>query len=143
MKLPDKRRFSLILMVAVGLATFPARAETIDLTARLSGANEVPPNDSTSSGMGSASFDTETLELKWNITHEGMSGPLIGAHIHGPAPASGNAGILVPLDADDNPIEGSAVLNDEQAGHLLDGNSYINLHTEKYPSGELRGQLTR
>ena len=120
-----------------------ALAETVTFSAELSGANEVPPNDSAASGLATVTFDTDTRMLSWSITYEEMSGPVIGSHIHGPAGEGVNAGILVGLEPDLSPMEGSVEINDEQAGHILNGETYINLHTEKYPSGELRGQLLR
>lgn len=135
-------RCVLVAAAMAGIAALPAHAETITLTAEL-GANEIPPNDATAAGKATMTLDTETKQLSWTVTHEGISGPLIGAHIHGPAPSSDNAGILIPLDAGTNPIEGSVEVTDEQATYLLDGETYVNLHTEKHPGGELRGQLTR
>ena len=130
-------------VIAAVLAPPMAHAEKIELSAKLSGASEVPPNDSTAKGSVMVTYDTSTRELNWSISFEGMSGPLIGSHIHGPAPANANAGILIGIETGISPLEGTMQINDEQAGHLTNGNSYVNLHTEKYPSGELRGQLLR
>jgi hypothetical protein len=38
-------------------------------------------------------------------------------------------------------MKGAAILTEDQAKALL-GNMYINVHTAKYPDGEIRGQLT-
>lgn len=118
-------------------------AEEVRLTAELSGASEVPPNQSAASGSSQVVLDTDNLQLKWEIQFSGIPAGLIGAHIHGPASVDANAGILVPLDPATNPIRGTAQLNQEQAAYILDGKTYINLHTEQFPSGELRGQLTQ
>jgi hypothetical protein len=40
-----------------------------------------------------------------------------------------------------SPMKGAAILTEDQAKALL-GNMYINVHTAKYPDGEIRGQLT-
>ena len=139
------RRIFLGCATAVLLSLVPATgsAETIALTAVLSGANEIPPNERPAKGSATLSYDTESRELTWTVDHEGLSGTLIGAHIHGPANASANAGILLPMDESQNPITGKLVLSEEQAGHLLAGNTYVNLHTEAHPGGEIRGQIVK
>ena len=40
-------------------------------------------------------------------------------------------------------MEGSVTLNEGQLEYLLTGRMYVNLHTVKYPNGEIRGQLSR
>jgi hypothetical protein len=42
-----------------------------------------------------------------------------------------------------NPFEGAATLNEAQVNDLMTGLYYINIHSDAYPSGELRGQLIR
>ncbi len=115
----------------------------ISLKAELSGANEVPPNDRPATGMATLTFDSDSKTLSWKIVFENLSGPLIGAHIHGPANTSGNAGILLPMNEEQDPIEGETTLVEEQAKHLLNGDTYLNLHTEAHPGGEIRGQITK
>ncbi|MEX0957358.1 MAG: CHRD domain-containing protein [Rhizobiaceae bacterium] len=130
-------------VAAAGLAATTAHSEMISLSAELSGANEVPPNDSAASGMAEATLDTETRMLSFSVTYEGLSGPAIGAHIHGPVGASGNAGIMIPFSTTRSPIEGSAELTAAQVSDVLGGLTYVNIHTQKHPGGELRGQLAR
>lgn len=131
---------SLILLAAMPQAM--AVAETVTYRADLSGENEVPPNDSAANGEAVATYDTETRTLEWTVSYMEASGPLIGAHLHGPAEAGANAGVLVPLTVKESPMEGSAVLSEELAGFLENGSIYVNLHTEQFPGGELRGNLT-
>jgi hypothetical protein len=38
-----------------------------------------------------------------------------------------------------SPSIGSTVVSDEFANYLLGGQSYINIHTARNPSGEIRG----
>jgi CHRD domain len=119
-----------------------AHAETLEFQVKLSGQNEVPRNEATGSGLATMAYDTESRTLQWSVVHDGVSGRLIGAHIHGPADAGGNAGILVALDGiNQNPIHGSAHLTEGQAKFMLDGLCYLNLHTDQHRGGELRGQL--
>jgi hypothetical protein len=134
------------------LAVAPSAAATQTYTAPLTGAAEVPANDSAGIGQVSADFDTETKLLKWNITYEDLTGPATAAHFHGPADPDVNAPPVIPVDeadlaagvAEDNKsgsISGEATLSDEQAADLRAGKWYFNIHTAAYPEGELRGQL--
>jgi hypothetical protein len=107
----------------------------------MKGTNEVPPNNSKATGSAEAKFDTVTRNLTWTVTYSGLSGPAIGAHFHGPGEPGKNAGIVIPFATLANPIKGSAVLTDKQAGDLMAGKWYANIHTEANPGGEIRGQM--
>jgi CHRD domain len=52
-----------------------------------------------------------------------------------------NADTMITLSPLQSPIKGAAILTEEQAKALTGGNMYINVHTAKYPDGEIRGQL--
>jgi hypothetical protein len=63
------------------------------------------------------------------------------AHFHGPSPEGKNAGPMVTIDKVASPSKGSATLIEDQAKALTGGQMYINVHTAKFPNGEIRGQL--
>ena len=138
------RTASLAAIAAAGLLLFaaPAYAEMLNMSAELTGAAEVPPNDSAATGMLEATYDTETMMLTWTVTYDGLTGEATAAHFHGPAGPDETAGPVVPVEGDlASPIEGSATLTEEQATQLQDGMWYFNLHTAEYPDGEIRGQV--
>jgi hypothetical protein len=118
-------------------------AETVKLHADMKGSNEVPPNTSPGSGTAEATFDTDTKLLTWTVTYSNLTGPVMGAHFHGPVEAGKNAGIVLPFKTVESPIQGSATLTDNQAADLLDGKWYANVHTAANPGGELRGQMMK
>lgn len=133
---------SLINLGACAIAQ-TATPQVGTMTAQLSGASEVPP---VASGAASASLqarlDRGTRRLAWTIVYSGLSGPLTGAHFHGPASAGENAGVALPLAGSlDSPIIGSATLSEAQVTDLVAGKWYLNLHTAPHPSGEIRGQV--
>ena len=132
------------VVLAGNLVMLPAAfAETVIFKADLKASNEVPPNNSTATGLVDARFDTVTKNLSWTVTFSGMSGPAIGAHLHGPGEPGKNAGIVLPFNFVLSPIKGSATLTDTQAADLMGGRWYVNIHSELNPGGEIRGQLTR
>jgi hypothetical protein len=120
-----------------------AFAEVIPLKADLKASNEVPPNDSTATGIADATFDTESKMFSATATFAGLSGPVMGAHIHGPGEQGSNAGIVLRFESVESPTTLSATLTDEQAADLLAGKLYVNIHTELNPGGEIRGNLTK
>ncbi|MFC0693892.1 CHRD domain-containing protein [Paraburkholderia humisilvae] len=136
------------LQVAVSSLAFVAStafAETDSFDADLEASSEVPATLSDGHGTLDAKLDTSTRLLKWTITYEGLFGLAAAAHFHRPATVGKNAAIVVPIstDAGKDPIEGSATLTKEQVSELIAGQWYFNIHTAKYPSGEIRGQLAR
>ena len=118
------------------------RASSVtQFAAQLSGAQEVPPKNVPGTGQAEVSYDRDTGTLRWRVTYSGLTGPLTGAHIHGPAAAGANAGIVVPFANGPSPLVGEAKITPTQAGDLLAGLWYVNLHTAANPPGEIRGQL--
>ncbi len=97
----------------------------------------------TSSGKGSGEFtyDPATHTLTYNVTYEGLTGPGVAAHIHGPADPGQNAGPVVPFANAASPISGTATLTDAQAAELAAGKYYVNVHTAANKGGEIRGQI--
>jgi hypothetical protein len=143
-----KKTRSLTSVILLGFAVSTsavsiARAETVKLHADMKGSNEVPPNTSPGSGSADATFDTVTKLLTWTVTYSNLSGPVMGAHFHGPVEAGKNAGIVLPFKTVESPIRGSATLTDNQATDLLAGKWYANIHTAANPGGELRGQMMK
>ena len=136
-------RYSLFAAVAAVsiLASTATSAATLNYMAMLKGADEVPANTTTGTGMVMASLDTVTKVFSYEITYSGLSGPAVAAHFHGPALAGANAGPTVPITSLPSPIEGTATLSDAQATDLAAGKWYFNVHTAAHPGGEIRGQL--
>lgn len=122
-----------------------ASAETVTYAAKLSGAKEVPKNDSKGTGKLDASFDTTTKVFKYTLTFDGLSGPATAAHIHGPAKKTENAGVVAPLGekGPTSPVTGMVTLTDDQVKALKDTKLYVNVHTAANPGGEIRGPIFR
>jgi hypothetical protein len=125
------------------ISTTPIRAEILHFSAKLNGASETPPNSSTATGVADLTLDEDSKTLAWTVTYSGLTGPATMGHLHGPAAMGVAAGVQIPLTGDvSSPIKGSAALTDVQIGDLRGGLWYVNIHTAKYPKGEIRGQIT-
>jgi hypothetical protein len=111
--------------------------------ATLTGAQEVPPVATSATGQAELFFNSNTNRLRWKVTHSGLSAPPTGGHIHGPAGPGANAGIVIPFTGNlAGTIEGGEIqLNPQQVNELMSGMWYVNIHTARYPAGEIRGQL--
>ena len=119
---------------------------------RLSGHNEALPIMTTASGSVSASLSGN--ELTVSGTFEGLSSKIAeeiagGAHLHAGF-AGENGGILYPLNVtvSDDSLSGAFLaednvfmLSDEETALLRGRQVYINIHSDNFNGGELRGQL--
>ena len=121
----------------------PAAAEKLSFTADLKAANEVPSNKSKGTGAVAAAYDTASQKLEWTVTYAGLSSAVTGAHFHGPADATKNAGVAIAISGDASPMAGSATLTDAQAADLMAGKWYVNVHTAANKDGEIRGQVMK
>ncbi len=147
----NRSRVSLALAVTLGLVATMALAGTVQaaettLTATLAGVQEGDtPGDPDGSGSASIVIDPATGTACWTLSAQGINS-VTQSHIH--IGAEGESGdIVVPLDVDGfegssegciEPMEDAAVLQeivDNPAGY------YVNLHTDDFPAGAIRGQL--
>ena len=85
-----KRVFRTVVAASVlALVSIAAHAATVHLTGDLKASGEVPPNDAPGAGTVRATLDTETNEFKYHVEFSGLTGPVVAAHFHGPAPGGG------------------------------------------------------
>jgi hypothetical protein len=106
----------------------------------LSGANEVPAVVTTATGEALGTYNKTTKILNLNVTYSGITPT--AWHIH--KAAAGVAGGVVfnfgtsfatPF------VYTSNAFTDAQEADLLGGLNYLNIHSAKAGSGEIRGQL--
>lgn len=112
----------------------------VSLKTTLLGAFEVPKVETKAAGKGQFIINTRTNTLKYNVWLSDLSSTETGAHIHGPARAGANAGVLVELPKG-NHINGTWTYDQSLESSILRGDTYINIHTEQHPNGEIRGQI--
>jgi len=130
------------IAVLLAASASAASAAEVKYSATLTAAAEVPPTDSTGSGSATMTLDTATHKITYTVTFSGFASAVTAAHIHGPAEAGKNAGVVVPLGNNPtSPIQGSATLTPEQEQQLAAGQYYVNIHSKNHPGGGIRGQL--
>lgn len=120
--------------------------------ATLSGSNAVPPITTTGAGEITATLDSETLTVEGSFS--GLTAPVDtdiagGAHIHLALPGR-NGDVIHPLTIDLDPEGTSGSLNAGDNEFELDAEElealearmlYVNIHTENFSGGEIRGPL--
>ena len=127
------------LIVPIG-----AQAATINFNFPLEASQQVPPNGSGGTGTCNVALDDVSGSVSVSCSFTDLSTAAIAAHIHGLAPPGINAGVILGLTATaatSGTITGNGILAADEMTGVLDGLTYINLHTGMYPGGELRGQV--
>ena len=120
----------------------PGSSDTYE--AKLTAAQEVPAGSSPGTGSAEVQFNKDNNMLTWKLTYSGLTGPAVAGHIHGPAAAGANAGVVVPFtNITAQPVTGQATITPAQAADLAAGKWYVNVHTAANPGGEIRGQLQK
>lgn len=135
---------------------------TANPRASLNAQSEVATPAVTSTARGSASVRVSDSAIEFVLNVDPLPTTAVtAAHIHvgapgvnGPvifslyqsgvdAPFSGRiSGSLQAFDLQTRPAQGVSSFSDA-VNAILNGNAYINVHTAAFPSGEIRGQLTR
>lgn len=119
-----------------------ARADVLTVDVEGTGAEENPPVDSPGSARARFTFDTETNELTFSVTVNGISeNQVTAAHIHRGA-AGTNGPVVHPLSAEGfTQVAGTIQLSDEDVADLAAGNLYLNVHSMDHPGGFARAQI--
>jgi hypothetical protein len=131
------------VVLVSGCSMMPSQSNLLAFTTQLRGANEVPPVASNASGQMDAVLNKDTNLLRWQLSYTGLSGPATAGHFHGPAMVGANAGVALPFTGPiTSPMSGQATLTPAQVADLMAGKWYANIHTAKFPGGEIRGQMT-
>jgi Cu/Zn superoxide dismutase len=116
-----------------------AQAEMLKFGANLTAGEETPATDSKGMGTAEVMVDTDAKKVSWTVKVDGLTGDATAAHIHGPAAVGEKAG--PEIDMSKAIMEGSADITDAQIVDIKAGKTYVNIHTAKFPDGEVRGQL--
>ncbi|MBA3749725.1 MAG: CHRD domain-containing protein [Nitrosopumilus sp.] len=151
--------FILAIVIATGLTTTinfnsAVFAQNGKLIANLSGQEEVPPVNSTATGV--AEFTPSNDTVGYIVSADNIQNVTAG-HIHSGTQGE-NGPIIVTLfkfdTAESNAsLDNSTITADKlegdmkgkQISDLVDamnsGNTYVNIHTSQNPNGEVRGQI--
>ncbi len=126
-----------------------ARADILTFGVELDGFQEIPPNSSP--GVGDAELTLDTSSGYVNIAANGGSyADLLGnssaVSINGPAGYGTNAAVILALTlaspgTQSGTFSGNGTLSSANMTAMINTDTYINLRSNVYPSGEIRGQI--
>ena len=134
----------LAVAIAAALVATPAPAKSsgkLTFTAVLNGGQVVPPSNSPAFGVAFVTFDNGTKQLCYSISYSQLQGTETEAHLHGAESGQTNAVLydLTPLGTPKLGCIGPLKKNEE--AFLKTGRIYINIHTDVWVAGEIRGQI--
>ncbi|GGG20841.1 hypothetical protein GCM10011323_26050 [Pontibacter amylolyticus] len=119
----------------------------------LTGANEVPPVTTQATGTFKGTYNMDTKVLSYTISFQGITPTAMHFHkggvgVAGPVTVPINPGTSNDPYSSANPYvspmtRSTSPLTAAQEAELLAGEWYVNIHSDQYPNGELRGQVTR
>lgn len=138
------KRVTLIGAALAMLVTPAAFADTVHFEAFLDGLQEAPvPNNSPATGHATAILSLNApgnSQLCVHLEFSGLVAPQTAAHVHAAPPGTAGS-VFLPLlngSPSDTPC---TIISDARANDVLAGNSYVNVHSQTFPGGEIRGQL--
>jgi len=144
--------------IVIAFASNPAKAQFWQWDVSLDGLQEVPSNASPGTGSAVVRLFVNDMMVDVSGTFQDLLSPTRPgagqrAHIHGPAAPGVNAGVIVGLTADGEVTSGDfftsvdginpspVAVSQTVMDHMLDGLTYINIHTDQFTGGEIRGNL--
>jgi hypothetical protein len=135
----DATALAFTILAPAVMSLYALYAWGADITATLTGAQEVPPVTTSATGTAMISIGGDR-SVSGTITTTGVDG--MAAHIHEGASGK-NGGVIVPFvkSGDKWTIPPGAKLTEAQYKEFQDGNLYVNVHSAKNKDGEIRGQL--
>ena len=132
-------RLAIGFLVALALLTWGAAA---DAETRFNAVLDGTQAGTNSSATGEGTFilrDDDTFE--YNIAFSPLASGELVSHVHGPAPAGQPAGVVFALPLGSPKVGSTGPLTPAQKSDLLAGLWYVNVHSNQFTSGEIRGQI--
>lgn len=127
-----------------------------EFEATLSGANEVPEVETQATGEATFAIEDSGDAISYEVTVSDIEN-VVAAHIHcGPMDANGPVGVTLydgdPVSEDGTLASGTITEPDSENGcgwesiadvvaAIRGDHTYVNVHTEANPAGEIRGQI--
>lgn len=133
-------RLAALTAVAALAGCASMQAEETGQLLRLYGSSEVPPVATPASGTATVNVMTNRYVV---VTLSVVDMTPTAAHIHEGAPGA-NGPVIVPLrKISDNAFVAAddARLTEAQYAAYKAGNTYLNVHSAKFPGGEVRAQI--
>ena len=144
------KKFNLLIIIIFLLSNInPLQAahlsESLLITAKLTGSQQVPPVTTNATGVASFRLNATQDTMCIDIITMGLSGEITGIHVHdGAMGTTGGVALNLTNFVNGNRISAVITGNDLSAENIakyLSEQFYVNVHTAANPNGEIRGQL--
>lgn len=167
-----KGAIAVAIVGAVAVTAAAVAGDRAKIGTVLTGYEEVPALSTTGNGTFHAKISRSTDEIQWVLTYDDLEGTVTQSHIHFgqrsvngsivvwlcqkgqaaapagtaecPAPPATVTGVITPAQVT-NLADGQGISQgefDELVHALRAGVAYANVHSSKWPTGEIRGQLS-
>jgi hypothetical protein len=130
---------TLVILLAGALSPY-AKAQ-VYFIAQLDGSQEGSSIVTSATGTAFAVLDPSIKTLTYRITYANLDSTFFAAHFHEGAPGVSGPVVEPITSFQGNTANGSWSVPDTLISALMKGDIYINIHSDKYKSGEIRGQL--
>jgi len=120
-------------------------ADRITYTVMLTGMQVVPAVKTAGLANVTVALDMTTGTITITGLFGDLSSPATAAHVHGPAAVGSSGPVLSPLTVPPDlsgAVTGSASMSTTQMADMLNGMTYVDVHTHYFPDGEIRAQVS-
>lgn len=138
---------AVIALAFAGFALAASQGDSYAVSAKLKAGSEVPKPSGVPSGA-TGKFTGAVVELAndkakvtWKLTFSHLSGQAIAAHIHIGKVGKAGPVALALCGPCHSGQKGKGMLTHAQVAKIEAGSAYVNVHTQKNPGGEIRGQI--
>ena len=101
-----------------------------------------PANIGNGTGTIAGDYDDATNILNYSLEWMNLTTPVTNMHFHLGAPGTpGGVELGIPGPWISPQLGVGILLNNSQETNLLSGDWYVNVHTQNFPGGEIRGQV--
>ena len=150
------KKFLMAVVLGLVFLVVPgaARAELFFFVT-MTGDGEVPPSGEAGFGEAIVIVNDDGDQITIDSYFDGLTGPATASHIHvGPPDATGpvvlpfggfpadTTGHYMAVLTADNFVPGGGLQTfSDLIDAMVNGNTYMNIHTQAHPGGEIRGQV--
>jgi len=133
----------------MALLVSPASAALLTFNVTLNGAQETPPTGSPAIGQATLTLEDTLNVLLVQLSYSGLVAPATNAHIHCCAPPTTTAPVVIPFipagfvtGSTSGAFTGIFLLSATEVGFIESGQAYVNIHSDTFPGGEIRGNIS-
>lgn len=118
--------------------------DQVEFQVGLEALQQVPPSQSPATGLATLVLNTLTGQLEIQGDFMELQGEVLDVHLHGPATLGNHADEILSLIFSGNNegvLSAATILPIQQIDDVINGRTYMDIHSSAIPSGEIRGQI--